>query len=876
MIADPHAAEPGIHASASQRLKERVTELTRRFLRGREPDYMTRHSHALDDYFETAFERSMIGPRMQINKNPYAIVALGGYGREEQSIHSDVDLLFLFAKRVPTEAENLIREMIYPLWDIGMDVGYATRSVKECLELAASDLNILTPLLDARFICGMSMLFSDLMAQLREKVVRKRRDRFMEQLLAATHARHAQFGDSAYLLEPHLKEGQGGLRDYHSMLWMARLDTELRQPRDLEYLGLLSHAEYRQLWAALEFIWTVRNHLHHLSGRKNDRLHFETQLRIAENLKYRGAAGQQPVERFLGELHGRMEDVKRQHLLLVHEFGLENRGRRRKPAPKTPVEGIEVVSWGMLGFSGPEAVVKRPELLIRIFEESALLKAPLSPEAKRLVGEFLHLVDAGYRCAPEIVRAFERILKAPDADFSVLDDLHTTGFLEAFIPEFRSVSNRIQYDEYHLFPVDKHLLRTVQTIKLLAAEGGEPLFARVWRELKGKAVLAWAALLHDVGKGDTDEDHAVRGAEIVRRILSEKGLTSTEVETAAFLVREHLFLIKTATRRDIHDEETAVACARRIRDPERLKMLYVLTVADSVATGPAAWNDWTSHLLRELFLKVLNILERGELASEEAVAVVERKRAAVFAAAASDPERRALERLFEAFPPRYLLSVPAEGILAHIPLSQRLGERAFVWDIQPSAEGSTRTVTICAKDRPGLIASIAGVFTLNRVNILSVQVFTWRNRVALDVFEVTPPPDAIFEAEKWQRAEENLAAALAGSLDLGEALKSRMDTERVARPKGVRRASRVRVDNATSSFFTIVEVFTYDFPGLLYLVADALFRCGLDISVAKIATKVDQVVDVFYVRDINGQKVDAAERVSAIKEAVLACLPRLA
>jgi [protein-PII] uridylyltransferase len=269
-------------------------------------------------------------------------------------------------------------------------------------------------------------------------------------------------------------------------------------------------------------------------------------------------------------------------------------------------------------------------------------------------------------------------------------------------------------------------------------------------------------------------------------------------------------------------------------------------------------------------------LERGELASEEAVAVVERKRAAVIAAAASESERRALESLFEAFPPRYVLSVPASGILAHIPLFRRLGDKAFVWDIQPSAEGSTRTVTICAKDRPGLIASIAGVFTLNRVNILSVQVFTWRNRVALDVFEVTPPPDAIFEAEKWQRAEDNLAAALAGSLDLGEALKSRMDPNRAARPKGVRRASRVRVDNATSSFFTIVEVFTYDFPGLLYLVADALYRCGLDISVAKIATKVDQVVDVFYVRDINGQKVDAAERVSAIKEAVLACLPRVA
>lgn len=877
MINERHGMTASLHETSSRILRERVAELTRRFLAGKQPDFLRQHSRALDDYFERAFESSMIGPRMQINKNPYAIVALGGYGREEQCIRSDVDLLFLFARRVPPDAENLIREMIYPLWDVGMEVGYATRSVKECLSLAGADLNVLTPLLDARFICGMSMLFSDLMTQLRDRVIRKRRDRLMDQLLAATRGRHAQYGDSAYLLEPNLKEGQGGLRDYHAMLWMAHLETDVRQPRDLEFLGLLSNAEYLQLQAALDFIWSARNHLHHLSGRKCDRLHFEIQLRIADSLKYRAEAGQQPVERFLGELHGRMEEVKRQHLLLQHELGVESRGRRRRTALKTPVEGIDMVSWGMLNFSGPEAVLKRPELLVRIFEESALHRAPLSPEAKRLVGEFLYLVDARFRSAPEIVRAFERILKAPDADFSVLDDLHTTGFLEAFIPEFASISNRIQYDEYHLYPVDKHLLRTVQTLKHLAGDegGGDPLAGRVYRDLRNKVVLAWAALLHDVGKGNPQDDHAVHGADIVRRILTEKGLTPAEVDTAAFLVREHLFLIKTATRRDIHDEETAVACARRVMDTERLKMLYVLTVADSLATGPAAWNDWTAHLLRELFLKVLNILERGELASEEAVAVIERKRAAVLASAASDEGRRELEGVFPVFPPRYLLSVPAEAIIAHIPLSRRLGEREFAWDIHPSAEGATRTVTICAKDRPGLIASMAGVFTLNNINILGVQVFTWRNRIALDVFEVTPPPDAIFEADKWLRAADNLHAVLTGALDLKEALKDRLDAGRVVRPKGVKRAHRVRVDNSASSFFTIVEVFTYDFPGLLYRVADALFRCGLDISVAKIATKVDQVVDVFYVRDINGQKVDAPDRVSAVKDAVLACLPRL-
>jgi len=314
---------------------------------------------------------------------------------------------------------------------------------------------------------------------------------------------------------------------------------------------------------------------------------------------------------------------------------------------------------------------------------------------------------------------------------------------------------------------------------------------------------------------------------------------------------------------------------RRIKDAQRLKMLYLLTVADSMATGPAAWNDWTSHLLREFFLKVLNIPEKGELASDKATAAIERKRAGLLAAAASADAPRRIEALLPALSPRYLLAVPAEHIAGHIELFQRLGASDFVWDIQPSAEGAVRKVTICAQDRPGLVASMAGVFTLNNINILDVQVFTWHNRTALDVFEVTPPPDPIFEQEKWRRAEENLHAVLAGTLDLAAALQPRLQAGRGTKPRTAKRPHRVRVDNTSSSFFTIIEVFTYDFPGLLYSVTDALFRCELDIWVAKIATKVDQVVDVFYVRDLSGQKVDAPGRVTAIREALLQRLPSL-
>jgi len=868
-----------IHQQTASELQQKTKKLIARHLKGKEPNFLKQHTRLLDDYFQQAFETSMVGPRMDNRKNPYAIVALGGYGRGEQCIHSDVDLLFLFKKNVPQEVEKLIQEIIYPLWDIGLDVGYATRSLKECLALAGKDYEVLTPMLDARFVCGWSLIYANLLDDLRKKIILKKSRNIINWLVENNELRHAHFGDSAYLLEPNLKEGQGGLRDYHTMLWIARIVFNARQSRDLEYLGYLSHEEFQTLSQSTAFIWKVRNRIHYICGRKCDQLHFENQVKLARSLNYKKTNGQEPVELFMGELHGRMEDLKQQHLVFLYELGYDKiRKRKRKSQKKSAVEGLEVIKWGMLNFERPETIIKKPELLMKIFEESARLKIPLGAEAKRLVKEFAHLLNKAYRNSESVVKSFERILVAPAPKFNVLNEMLNTGFLEKFIPELRNVRNRIQYDAYHLYPVDKHLLRTVQTIKKFgtAVESSlEPLCEKIYRNLKRKKLLLWAALLHDIGKGESEEDHSTKGAKVVKSILTQKRLTPAEIETVAFLVQEHLLLIKTATRRDIHDEETAISCARRIKDIERLKMLYLLTVADSIATGPMAWNDWTAALLRDFFLKTLNILEKGELATARAVEVAEQKKKEAIRSAGTPGERKKTQALLAAMSPRYLLYMPAPEIKGHIKLYQDLSENNsdFVWEIERIADASTRAVTICAQDRPGLISKIAGVFTLNNINILDVQVFTWRNNIALDIFKVKPPPDPLLEDEKWNQTAGNLEAALSGELDLTAALKKKVGAYRNGKVVLEHKPHQVNVDNTSSSFFTIIEVFTYDFPGLLFSITDALYRCDLNIWVAKIATKADQVVDVFYVRDVNGQKVDLPDQVESIKAAIMERLP---
>jgi [protein-PII] uridylyltransferase len=861
----------------SEILQEKREALISRFISGEAPDFPRKHARFLDDYFCESFVTSRIGPHMGLSKNPYAIIALGGYGRQEQCVHSDVDLLFLFGKYVPDQAEELIREVVYPLWDIGLDVGYATRSMKECIGMALEDLEVLTPILDARFICGMSPLYSDLMEKLRNKIGRRKTKSIIKQLIENNRDRHHYFGDSAYLIEPNLKEGQGGLRDYHTMLWIAQIKTNLKEVRDLIYHGYLSQKEYDYLINSLQFIMNVRNRLHHLTGRRCDRLYFEYQIQLAEVLGFQAENGQQPVERFLGKLHAHMEFIKQQHLMFLYELGYTPKLKRRKKVVKSSsVTALEVTDDGMLNFVSPEKIIDTPDLLIKIFEESVRLQIPLSIEAKRLVKEFSYLVDYVFWSSAENIKSFDRILTVPSPTLNVLDEMLNTGILVKFIPEYKSIENRIQYNRYHIYPVDRHSLRTIQTLKTFGTVEGaakDPLAADLYKELKNRRQLFWAALFHDIGKGTPGESHSISGAGIVRKALAGRGFKEKDIETVTFLVLEHLRLVKTATRRDLYDEQTAIHCARIIGDTKRLKLLYLLGVADSMATGPIAWNDWTATLLKDLFFKVFSILEKGELATHEAMEVVASKKTKVLESTPDPEARRSLEMLFNFMSPRYLLYMPAKHILEHIHLYNTLGTAEFVWNVTPTPYSNTRTVTVCAKDRPGLFSKISGIFTLNNLNILDAQAFTWRNNIALDIFEVTPPPDQLFEADRWKRAEGGLQAALTGRLDLAKALKEKMAAYRTSSRSTRQRPHRVVVDNESSSFFTIVEVFTYDFPGLLYSITDALFRCRLDVWVSKIATNVDQVVDVFYVRDFDGQKIDIPEQVAAVKAAIEEVLP---
>jgi [protein-PII] uridylyltransferase len=861
-----------------QELTRKKKQLVQNFLEDGAPDFLGNLTRVLDEYVFTVYEKSITARKMVIAGQPFAVIALGGYGRKEQCIHSDIDLLILFDDTVPPEVEAFVQEIVYPLWDARYEVGYAVRHMNECIDMAFERFDILTTVLDARFVCGNSLIYSRFKETFRYQLSTRHYKQTLDYLFEHGIKRLENFGDSTFLVTPDLKSGFGGLRDYHTLLWYAKIKSDIKERRDLEYYGFLTHFEYRTLDKTLNYIWRIRNWLHYITGRKCDTLHFEYQTDMADRLNYKNQGGRPDVEIFLGDLHAKMEFLKQINQITFEDILTSSRIRKEPATPRlTKTNGL-VIRKRRLYFANTVVILQHPELLLKIFLESGRRRIPLSIEARRVVSEFLHLVDDEIRTDPANIKIFKQILALSFWEFNVLNVMLSTGILERIIPEYKAIRNKIQYNHYHLFPVDKHSIRCVQVINSFREPGTDvntSLYASVYKEVRNKNLLRVAALLHDIGKSDPAKEHSNTGAEIARPILERLGFNPTETADARFLIRNHLLLAKIATRRDVFDEETAVHAANKVGKIRLLRMLLLLTVADSMATGPKAWNEWTENLIKDLFLKTMRILKTGELASRKAQRLIQRKKEEVTALLGDIWHEQDTSKQLDALSKRYLLNMSAIHIADHIKLFQNLGDRQFIWQISREDDSDIRTVSICGREKPGFYSKIAGVFFLNRIDIVASQAYPLGDTHILDIFKVMAPSDRIFETEKWKKAEQDLTRALADDHFLDKVvdkIPAHITIASGRRPE----PNQVRIDNDTSSFFTIIEVLTYDFAGLLFTITNALYRCGVNVNVAMVGSKVDQIMDIFYVRSLeNDQKIQDPEELKQIKTAILERLPQL-
>ena len=857
--------------SAHAELKESRDALFSQFSNGTvKEDFQEEYSEIIDNYFRISIQESETGQELFKKKIPFSLVAVGGYGRRELCLHSDIDILVLFNKKIPSNAKQLTGELFYPLWDLGFELGYGVRTIKDCIKLGHSDYEVLTSLMDARFLCGDSLLYLNMVDTLQKKVIEKESLKFIRWLQDRNTLRMINYGDASHQLEPNLKDGIGGLRDYHHILWMAKALYDIRGSRDLEYLGKLSYQEYQELTKEVHFICHVRNHLHQLSKRKNDRLNFIYQEEIAKRLGYKKDGKTAAVEVFLEDLHSSMENIKILHRSFLYGHAV------KKPPKKVNVD-LQDIKDGLhlhqdeIAYNSATSILADPGILMRIFEVSAKYGITLTMDARRLTKEFLSLIDDEFRSSEKLFKKFLYILNSPNA-VEILDQMFETGFLDTFIPEFGEIRGRVQFDAYHIYPVGRHILEAVSYLKNISKEK-DLLLVDTYNDLKNKEYLLLATFLHDIGK--TGKGHSKRGVRIAKILLERVNYPKDLTEEILFLIEYHLFLVETATRRDLNDEKIVIQSARTIGTIERLKALYLLTWADSRATGPRVWNEWTSNLVQELFFKVLHILDRGELATPDTSVKLVKMKRKLKKLTADSMKPEIFEKYFEVMSPRYKLSTPVPEAVRHMELVEDLKKRLssgeinpFIFEFKENAVGGYWEVSFVGKDRPGLFSDIAGVMALNNINILNANIYTWRDGTAVDIFSVTKPLDTINPQDTWNRIERDFSKKIDGKLAISYRLSEKAAPGVTTFKKPVK-PTEINIDNDSSDFFTLIEVFSTDKVGLLYQITKTLFDLHLDIRIAKIGIKGDLSADIFYVTDFEGQKIEDSTQISEIKSALL-------
>jgi [protein-PII] uridylyltransferase len=803
-----------------------------------------KHSDFIDHHLAGNFKKSVPA------KDGFALVALGGYGRQELYPFSDIDLMLLYDPAHKDELNSLVEAIFYPLWDTGLEVGHAVRTPEECMADAAEDFFFRVAMLDARLIAGSVSLFSQLTEMYKDAYIEGKRQEFLDDMLEQRVMRENQYGRHTYLLEPHIKESCGGFRDIQSMVWTAHVIFGLKDLAALHEAGLLSREELNRFEQAQDYLIRIRNRLHYVSGRKNDQLFFEHQEEMAQAFGFTNEKDMLAVEHFMREVYGHMQTISVITGLFFEHVEEVLGGEDGPEAARILEPGIEV-RHNKIHLSNTELIRSRPKLFMRLFYQSARKAKPLHFRTRKIITANLHLVDDKLRYSRRNAKLFLAILAASQP-FRVLEEMLDTGFLTTYIPELAKVESLAQHDVYHVFTVDRHLLQTIGELEKLKEEEAEEE-ASIYRVVSSPHILFLAGMLHDVGKG-FGHGHADRGADLAHQIGERIGLEADELETLDFLVRNHLFLSHTAQRRDLEDEELVMRCARRVNTEENLAMLYLLTIADARATGPTVWNDWKAALLLELYLKLALLLARKDLSEQE------QTRGAELGAQWIREKVSALlpdadKMNFDLFSEDYLLSFPPEVIVQHVTLAKKLAKQEFLFCHEESRD--SWSILVMTKDRPGLLARIFGVLALQNLNVLAAKIFTWADGTAVDTIEVSSAIEETYDGHDWEAMESELHLAIYQRLGLEHRLSRKLAPMR-SRPQGVqqRLAAKVTIDNKASELYSVIEVFSEDRIGILYDITKTLSDFGISIYRARIGTKADQIVDVFYVLDHDGKKIE--------------------
>lgn len=814
-----------------------------------------------------------------------AIVATGGYGRGLLAPGSDIDLLFLLPYKQTAWGESIAEAILYCLWDIGLKVGHATRSVAECVRQAKADMTIRTAMLEARYLFGERKLFDELVTRFDKEVVQGTATQFVKAKLDEREERIRRAGASRYLVEPNIKDGKGGLRDLHTLFWIAKYVYRVHQPEDLIARGVFERQEYQLFRRCEDFLWSVRCNLHFLTGRAEERLSFDVQREMAVRLGYTERPGLKDVERFMKHYFLIAKDVGDLTAIVCSE--LEDRNAKPMPvlnrmmarfrprARRTFSESEDfVVDNNRINIADADAFRRDPVNLIRIFHLADRHELAFHPDAMRAATRSLDLIDGDLRANPEANRLFLEILSSRNNPEIVLRRMNEAGVLGHFVRAFGRIVAMMQFNMYHHYTVDEHLLRCIGVLGEIEG-GGKEEFALA-SDLMGtiqpqhRAVLYVALFLHDIAKGRV-EDHSIAGARIARRFCPRLGFSPAETETVAWIVENHLVMSTVAQSRDLSDRKTIENFAAVVQSLERLKLLTILTTADIRAVGPGVWNSWKAQLLRTLYYETEPVLTGGfsEVDRARRVTMAQTE----FRAELANVSSAEIDAYVARHYPAYWLKVDLAHKLAHWRFMRAAEEagKSLATEIGYDVARGVTELTVLAPDHPRLLSIIAGACAAAGANIVDAQIYTTTDGLALDTIAVSREFDRDEdEQRRASRIASGIERALRGDVKLPEIVAKRAIGR--GRIKAFAVEPEVLVNNQWSNRYTVVEIAGLDRPGLLYELTATLSKLNLNIASAHVATFGERVVDVFYVTDLLGAKITAPLRQSAIKRALISVI----
>ncbi|HVW54090.1 MAG TPA: [protein-PII] uridylyltransferase [Rhizobiaceae bacterium] len=893
------AGEAGGHGSSTEARAHVVSLLKERLAAGRKiaetlliedgggVACAERLSHLMDEIIRALYDFASTHVYREANHSAaerMAIVAVGGYGRGTLAPGSDIDLLFLLPYKQTPWGEQIVEYMLYVLWDLGLKVGHATRNVDECLRLSRGDVTIRTAILEARFLWGEKPLFDDLIERFDREVVKDTGPEYVQAKLAERDARHRKEGESRYVVEPNVKDGKGGLRDLHTLFWIAKYYYRVRTGEELIDKGVFKPEEYLKFRKAEDFLWAVRCHMHFLTGRTEERLHFDLQKDIAKRLGYTTRPGLAAVERFMkhyflvakdvGDLTrifcAALEEEQAKEVPGFNRIFLTFSRRRRKLAGTSDF----VVDNQRINIADEEVFERDPVNLLRLFWLADRHGLEYHPDALKLVTRSLGLVTRNLRRDKEANQLFMDILTSDRDPELNLRRMNEAGLLGKLIPDFGKIVAMMQFSMYHHYTVDEHLLRCVGVLSQIDHDDGRKAHPLVNELLPGlkehRDTLYVAVFLHDIAKG-RPEDHSVAGARIARRLCPHMGLGPAATETVSWLIEQHLTMSMTAQTRDLNDRKTIEDFAAVVQSVERLKLLLVVTVCDITGVGPGVWNGWKGQLLRTLYYETELLLTGGFSEAPRA------KRAAV----ARDELAAALGDWPEAERKRYV-GMHYENYLLTVDLAEQKRHAAFIRqaDAEKKALATMVTVreveavteiTILCPDHPRLLSVIAGACAASGANIVDAQIFTTSDGRALDTIMISR--EFSLEEDELRRARrvgKLIEDVLAGKVWLPRIIETKAKPKRGA--KAFRIDPQVAIRNTLSNRFSVIEVECLDRPGLLSDITGAISDLSLDIASAHITTFGEKVIDTFYVTDLTGQKIENLTRQAKIREILLATL----